>query len=108
VFLASKPILVVQNVPVVVRVKQVLVSTELVYRAQQDSIVKQTTNVLHRVVHAKLANSWVVSVPSVVWIVILAVLKIKLDPQRVKHVAKDNINVHPAMKLVWTVVSDNT
>ena len=68
VFLASKPIQAVQNVPIVVRVKQVLVSMEHVHRAQQAGIAKQTTNVSHRAVSVKLANTWVVSVPSIVWI----------------------------------------
>jgi hypothetical protein len=68
--------LVVQNVPIVVRVKQVLASTAHVHRAQQDGIAKQTTNVSHRAVHVKLANSWAVSVPSIVWIAIQEHFKI--------------------------------
>jgi len=47
----------VQNVPVVVRVKQVLVSMERAIHAQKDSIAKQTMNLLHRVENVMLGNT---------------------------------------------------
>ena len=57
VLLVSRPMLEAQNVPVVVRVKQVRASTERAFHAQKDSIAKQTMNLLHRVENVMLGNT---------------------------------------------------
>ena len=44
---------------------------ERAFHARKDSIAKQTMSLLHRVENVMLGNTWVVVVPSIVWIAIL-------------------------------------
>ena len=98
----------VQNVPVVVRVKQVPVSTERVFHAQLDSIAKQTMNLLHRVENVMLGNTWVVVVPSIAWIATRGRMKTILGPPSVKTAKRADIKSCLEIHRVHNVLLGNT
>jgi hypothetical protein len=108
VFLVSKPILGVPNVPVVVRVKQVPVSTERAFHAQKDSIAKQAMNLLHRVQNVMLGNTWVVVVPSIAWTATRGRMKTILAPPSVNRVKLADIKSCLEIHRVHNVLLDST
>jgi hypothetical protein len=56
--------------------------------ARLESFVRKMMQLPHRAVHVKLGNTWVVVVPSIVWIAILERTKTVLAPPSVKRVKK--------------------
>ena len=98
----------VQNVPVVVRVKQVPVSTEHAFHARQDSIVKQTMYLLHRVDNVMLGNTWMVAVPSIAWIATRGRMKTILGPPSVKTAKRADIKSCLEIYRVHNVLLGNT
>jgi hypothetical protein len=108
VLLVSKPMMVVQNVPIVVRVKQVRVSTERAFPAQKDSIAKQTMSLLHRVENVMLGNTWVVVVPSIAWTATQEPMKIELALQHVLNAMLDNIKMSLEIRHAKNALQVNT
>jgi hypothetical protein len=84
--MVNKPNVVPPSVPVVRGVNPVRVKMEHAFHARKDSIVMQAMSLLHRVDNVMLGNTWVMAVPSLVWIATREHMKTILGPPSVNRV----------------------